>query len=90
MSSYPTSDMDASIIVLAYNHLDETTAPCLDSILEHTDLTRNELIVVDNASSDGTAEYLREFQRRHPKVQLCLNDVNKGYAGGNNLSLIHI
>lgn len=84
MSSYPTSDMDASIIVLAYNHLDETTAPCLDSILEHTDLTRNELIVVDNASSDGTAEYLREFQRRHPKVQLCLNDVNKGYAGGNN------
>lgn len=76
--------MDASIIVLAYNHLEETTAPCLDSILEHTDLTRNELIVVDNASSDGTAEYLREFKRRHPKVQLCLNDVNKGYAGGNN------
>ncbi|CUR78808.1 hypothetical protein AS148_12360 [Achromobacter xylosoxidans] len=84
MSSYPTSDMDASIIVLAYNHLDETTAPCLDSILEHTDLSRNELIVVDNASSDSTAEYLREFQRQHPKVQLCLNDVNKGYAGGNN------
>lgn len=76
--------MDASIIVLAYNQLEETTAPCLESILEHTDLSRNELIVVDNASSDGTAEYLRAFQLRHPDVRLCLNDVNKGYAGGNN------
>lgn len=76
--------MNASIIVLAYNHLEETTAPCLASILEHTDLSCNELIVVDNASSDGTAAYLREFQSKHPAVKLCLNDVNKGYAGGNN------
>jgi len=76
--------MNASIIVLAYNHLEETTAPCLESILEHTDLNSNELIVVDNASSDGTAAYLSEFQAKHPDVQLCLNDVNKGYAGGNN------
>lgn len=76
--------MNASIIVLAYNHLEETTAPCLESILEHTDLNRNELIVVDNASSDGTAAYLREFKSKHPEVRLRLNDVNKGYAGGNN------
>jgi len=85
MSSHLSeSDMDASIIVLAYNNLEETTAPCLESILEHTDLSRHELIVVDNASSDGTAEYLRQFQSKHPYVRLCLNDVNKGYAGGNN------
>lgn len=76
--------MNASIIVLAYNQLEETTAPCLESILEHTDLGQNELIVVDNASSDGTAAYLTEFKSRHPEVQLCLNDINKGYAGGNN------
>ena len=85
MSSHLSeSDVDASIIVLTYNNLEETTAPCLESILEHTDLSRHELIVVDNASSDGTAEYLRQFQSKHPYVRLCLNEVNKGYAGGNN------
>lgn len=85
MSSHPSkTNVHASIIVLAYNNLEETTAPCLESILENTDLTRHELIVVDNASSDGTAEYLRQFQSKHPYVRMCLNDVNKGYAGGNN------
>ncbi|MDH1301114.1 glycosyltransferase [Achromobacter sp. GD03932] len=76
--------MDASIVVLTYNNLNETTAPCLESIIANTDLTRNELIVVDNASADGTREYLLEFQRKYPFIHLRLNETNKGYAGGNN------
>lgn len=76
--------MRASIIVLCYNSLEETTRPCLESVVKNTPADKYELIVVDNASSDGTPEYLQEFARLHANVQLQLNNVNKGYAGGNN------
>jgi GT2 family glycosyltransferase len=40
-----------------------------------------EVIVVDNASGDGSAEAVRE---RFPAVRLIANEDNRGYAGGNN------
>jgi len=76
--------MRTSIIVLCYNSLEETTRPCLESIVKNTPAGEYELIIVDNASSDRTPEYLQEFVRQHTNVQLQLNNVNKGYAGGNN------
>ncbi len=74
----------ASIVVLCYNGLEETTRPCLESIIKNTPAESYELIVVDNASADGTAEYLKNFAAQHANVRHQLNDTNKGYAGGNN------
>jgi GT2 family glycosyltransferase len=74
----------ASIVVLCYNGLSETTRPCLESIVKNTPTSDYELIVVDNASSDGTVEYLKNFAARYPNTKLHLNSLNKGYAGGNN------
>jgi GT2 family glycosyltransferase len=74
----------ASIVVLCYNGLEETTRPCLESIIKNTPADSYELIVVDNASSDGTAEYLKSFATQHANVRLQLNETNRGYAGGNN------
>lgn len=76
--------MKASIIVLAYNQLEEGTKPCLESICKYTDKEDFELIVVDNNSSDNTAEYLKEFQKEKDNVKILLNNTNRGYAGGNN------
>jgi len=76
--------MRASIVVLTYNQLKEGTAPCLESIFLHTPEEEYELVVVDNGSSDGTAEYLRSIAEKHKNVRLVLNRQNKGYAGGNN------
>lgn len=73
-----------SIVVLCYNGLEETTRPCLDSIIANTPVGSYELIVVDNASADGTAQYLQSFAAQHAHVRIQLNDTNKGYAGGNN------
>lgn len=75
---------NASIVVLCYNGLEETTVPCLESIIANTPLDSYELIVVDNASADNTPEYLQAFAAQHTNVRIQLNDINKGYAGGNN------
>ncbi len=74
----------SSIVVLCYNGLEEATRPCLESIVANTPANIYELIVVDNASTDGTVEYLNTFAAQHANIRLQLNDTNKGYSGGNN------
>jgi len=76
--------MRASIVVLTYNQLKEGTIPCLDSLFLYTPKDHFELVIVDNASSDGTQDYLRKVAEEHDNVILILNQENKGYAGGNN------
>lgn len=76
--------MRASIVVLTYNQLKEGTIPCLESILKYTPEDQFELVLVDNASKDGTPEHLRSFAEGRKNVKLILNEMNKGYAGGNN------
>lgn len=76
--------MRASIVVLTYNQLEDGTRPCVESIFRHTRKEDFELILVDNASADGTPDYLRQVEKGHDNIKLVLNDRNKGYAGGNN------
>ena len=73
--------MRASIIVLSWNQL-EYTRLCVASILRHTPQPF-ELIFVDNASSDGTVDFLRTV----PNSKLVINSANLGFAGGNNQGL---
>lgn len=82
MGDTPSLAVKASIIVLTYNQL-HYTRQCLDSILAQTDVPF-ELIVVDNASQDGTPAYLQEYAGAHPEVRLILNPANEGFARGNN------
>ncbi len=69
----------ASVVVLAWNAWERTRA-CLDSVLP-TLAPRDEVVVVDNASSDATPDGLEAFGR-HPQVRLLRNEVNLGFAGG--------
>jgi GT2 family glycosyltransferase len=73
----------ASIIILTYNNLDYTRQ-CLDSIYAKTNTPDFEVIIVDNASQDGTPHYLQEFAGSHAGVRLLLNPKNEGFARGNN------
>lgn len=74
-----------SIIVVSYNTREMTLA-CLRSVYQQTAGTSFELIVVDNASSDGSAEAISaEF----PDAQLIASGVNLGFAGGNNRAAEH-
>lgn len=72
-----------SIIVLTYNNL-HFTKLCVDSLYRNTVWPNWELIVVDNASTDGTREYLKDLATRFDNVRVLLNDQNEGFARGNN------
>ncbi len=71
----------ASIIVVAYNGRDDL-AQCLRSLQAagHAD---DEIIVVDNASSDGSAELV---EATFPFVRVVRSATNVGFGQGNNLA----
>lgn len=71
---------DLSIIVVGWNVRDFLHR-ALASIFNTDDATWPEVIVVDNASTDGTADMVRTT---YPQVRLIANATNRGFAGGNN------
>ncbi len=71
-----------SVIVINWNgqpHL----APCLDSLRAQT-YPNLEIIVADNASSDGSQAFVREH---YPEVKLVELPENRGFTGGNNAGI---
>ena len=76
-----------SVIVLTYNNL-RLNQYCVNSVLDHTAYPNFELIILDNQSTDGTVEYLRELDaKKDPRVRVILNPENNGFAGGNNKAI---
>jgi N-acetylglucosaminyl-diphospho-decaprenol L-rhamnosyltransferase len=78
--------VDLSIVILSWNVRD-LLRQCLESVARNRPLSADhpplatEIIVVDNASGDGSMEMVRaEF----PDVRLIANQANRGYTGGNN------
>ena len=87
-TSYPYA---VSIIVVSYNTRD-LLRDCMKSLLaECARLPHNqpaEVLVVDNASTDGSPEMVtREFSTSHIPVRLIRSDVNLGFGAANNLAL---
>jgi GT2 family glycosyltransferase len=76
----------ASIIVVTYNNLGLNRL-CLESIYARTEWPNFEVIVVDNNSTDGTPEYLKEAEEDFPNLRVILNDSNLGFAAANNIGL---
>jgi GT2 family glycosyltransferase/CDP-glycerol glycerophosphotransferase (TagB/SpsB family) len=75
-----------SIIVLTHNQL-EYTKKCFDSIAKFTP-EPYELIVVDNASTDGTVEYIKGWKESHPNCKVVFNSENRGFAAGINQGIL--
>jgi len=78
---------DLGIVVVSWN-VRELLAGCLESAIRslptlHTPLS-TDLVVVDNASTDGSAGMVRE---RFPQVELIISKRNLGFAGGNNAGI---
>ena len=75
--------LDLSVVILSYNVRDLLSLAIRTSLAASRDLAA-EIIVVDNASPDGSADMVEET---FPEVKLIRSDENLGFAGGNNLGL---
>ncbi|MGW8160322.1 MAG: glycosyltransferase family 2 protein [Desulfoprunum sp.] len=75
--------VDISIIIVSWNAKDYLQK-CLDSIYKENKKFDIEVIVVDNASTDGSQDMVRT---RFPKVQLICNHDNLGFAKANNIGI---
>ena len=72
--------MDISFIIVNWNTRDLLRG-CLDSIAITVKIPTYEIIVVDNASSDGSTDMLA---REYPSVQVIANAENRGFGAANN------
>jgi ADP-heptose:LPS heptosyltransferase len=73
-----------TVSVVCHNNL-ELTQRCLRSICEHSE--RFDLVITDNASTDGTWEWLQQFAKDHSNVKLIRNEENLGFIKPHNHAL---
>jgi GT2 family glycosyltransferase len=76
----------ASIVVVTYDGLPYNRL-CLETVLGHAGDDDLELIVVDNGSRDGTAEYLARMSGADARLRVLLNGRNAGFAAACNQGL---
>lgn len=70
---------DVSIVIVSYNSA-QIMKECIESIRLTCDPAITEIVVVDNASTDGIAEWLSEQK----DIKAVLNEDNLGFGGGSN------
>jgi GT2 family glycosyltransferase len=81
--------MDVSIIIVNWNGRD-LLARCIESILKHPPSAPYEIVVVDNASTDGSVEWLRaarsDERLKETNLRLIENAENLGFGRANNIA----
>ena len=70
-------------VILHYNTIEETKE-CVSSIQEKIDQQDYVIVIVDNASPDGSGQTLKELYGSVPGIYVLCNDRNEGFARGNN------
>jgi len=89
MKQPSTNAVDLSVLIVTYN-----SERLINELLKHLQVEFGrergcmcaEVVVVDNASRDSTAELVRT---EHPWVKLISSNENLGFAAGNNLAAKH-
>ncbi len=74
--------MKISIIITNWNGL-KVLKKNLPSVLCNSPEV-SEIIVIDNGSEDGSLEFLREVQKKDPRVKLIKNKTNEGFGAASN------
>ena len=75
---------DVSIVITNHNTKD-LLLECISSLLKSIKERSYEVIVVDDASNDGSADAVRE---RFPQVKVVVNDKRLGYVKSNNIGIM--
>ena len=80
MNGIRETQVELSIVIVSWN-VKELLRKCLQSIGRYTKDVSYEIIVVDNASADGSAAMVR---KDFPQARLIANDKNVGFGAANN------
>ena len=75
--------MKLSVVIVNYN-VRLLLEECIKSVEKALDGIEGDIFVIDNNSSDGSVEYIRE---RFPKVHIIANKENLGFARANNQAI---
>jgi GT2 family glycosyltransferase len=75
--------MKYSLLLVIHNHADLTRL-CLESIYRHSPAGEFELLILDNASTDGTRDLLRREMNRRGNIRLFFNAKNQGFMSPMN------
>ena len=84
-AAMPVTQPRATIIIVNYNSADDLLR-CLNSLQADPCSADYELLVVDNASTDGSRQ---QIASRFPGITLLHSDTNLGFGGANNLAASH-
>jgi glycosyltransferase involved in cell wall biosynthesis len=74
-----------SVVIPNYNH-GRYLPNCLEAVLGQS-LAANEILVIDDASTDHSVEVISDYARRHPTIRLVRNERNQGVVYGMNRGL---
>lgn len=77
----PASDTELTVIIVSYNTR-EMTLKAVETLYANTQRTAFHCVVLDNASSDGSAEAIAEA---FPQVEVIASKENLGFAKANNV-----
>ncbi len=77
---------DFTFLLNAYDYVDDVRR-CVEAVMNHTKGSSAEMIVVDNGSTDGTAEYLESAKAEHSNLRVIHCDHVVGDAAGKNIGL---
>ena len=84
--------MELGVVILNYNNYHDTIK-CVDSILKNTSVDK--IVIVDNNSSNISIKKIQNFidtknDKHAKKFKLIVNNLNLGYAKGNNIGVRYL
>ena len=83
MSRHTVTAVDLSVVIVNHNHR-PVIEKCLASLHALPDRTTFEAVLIDNACSDGTPEWVAA---RYPEIKVVRNDVRRGFAANANAGI---
>ena len=81
-NAYGVSLPKTAIVILSWN-LKDYTKQCLDSLRKNVAMRSTQIVVVDNASTDGSVEYLKQQE----DIRVIFNAENAGFPRGYNIGI---
>lgn len=75
-------------VILHYMSYDDTKE-CIESILNNISYNNYEIIVIDNNSTNDSANRIKELYKSNKKIEIIINNENVGFAKGNNIGYVY-